>query len=43
MEEDGSGNSQLVLVQPDGSGRKALVSVGTNYSLGFPRFLPPAP
>jgi hypothetical protein len=35
-----AGQSRLVLVQPDGSGRRVIVTVGSGRALTFPRWLP---
>ena len=35
-----AGTTTLVLVQPDGSGRRALVTQGAAFNLSFPRWLP---
>lgn len=36
-----TGTARLVTVQPDGSGRRVLVSAGSAFSLGYPRWLAP--
>lgn len=38
-ERDDSG-TRLVVVQPDGSGRKVLVNLGSSYTIDSPRWLP---
>jgi Tol biopolymer transport system component len=32
--------TRLVVVQPDGSGRRVLVTLGANFDINFPRWLP---
>ncbi len=41
-EADASG-TRLVVVQPDGSGRRVPVSLGPGYAIDFPRWLRPSP
>ena len=39
--EPASGASRLVVVQPDGSGRRTLVTLGASFEISFPRWLRP--
>lgn len=39
--DSAAGAAGLVTVQPDGSGRRVLVSAGSAFSLGYPRWLSP--
>jgi hypothetical protein len=39
----GAGTAQLVVVQPDGSGRKVLLSQSASVALTYPRWLPVVP
>ena len=38
-ESDGT-SMRLVLVQPDGSGRQVLVTLGSSFDISYPRWLP---
>ena len=38
--ESDSASSRLVLVQPDGSGRQVLVTLGSAFDISYPRWLP---
>jgi Tol biopolymer transport system component len=35
-----AGASRLVVLQPDGTGRRVPVTLGSSFSLSFPRWLP---
>jgi len=38
--EADSSSSRLVVVQPDGSGRQVLVTLGSSFDISYPRWLP---